>query len=88
MESQVGADRMRTRWKGSKVVQELQVNVGVYPSMSPKGCVPLSIYRVEENKGLIDGMGTVGLQGADGHNGSIEGHVMYSMPCNSLWEVT
>ena len=50
---------------------------------SPKGCVPLGIYRVEETKGLIDGMGTIGLQGADGHNGSIEGHAVYSMPCNS-----
>ena len=27
VESQVGADRKRTRWRGSKVVQELQVNV-------------------------------------------------------------
>ena len=49
----------------------------------PKGCVPLGIYRVEETKGLIDGIGTVGLHGADGHNGSIESHVVYSMPCNS-----
>ena len=48
----------------------------------------LGIYRVEETKGLIDGMGIVGLQGADGHNESIEGHVVYSMPCNSSWEVT
>ena len=50
---------------------------------SPKGCVPLGIYRVEETKGLIDGIRTVGLKGADGHNGSIEGHVVYLMPCNS-----
>ena len=50
--------------------------------------MPLGIYRVEKTKGLIDGMGTVGLHGANGHNGSIEGHVVYSMPCNSLWEVT
>ena len=42
----------------------------------PKGCVPLGIYRVEETKGLIDGMGTVGLHGANGHNGSIEDHVV------------
>ena len=48
----------------------------------------MGIYRVEETKGLIDGMGTVGLQGADGHNRSIEGHVVYSMPYNSPWEVT
>ena len=53
----------------------------------PKGCVPLGIYRVEETKGLIDGMGTVGLQGADGYDRSIEGHVVYSMSCNSPWEV-
>ena len=31
--------------------------------LSPKGCVPLGTYRVEETKGLIDGMWTVGLQG-------------------------
>ena len=49
----------------------------------PKGCVRLGIYRVEETNGLIDGMGTVGLNGADGHNESIEGHIVYSMPCNS-----
>ena len=53
----------------------------------PKGCMPLGIYRVEDTKGLIDGMGTVGLQGTDGHNGSIEGHVVYSIPYNSPWEV-
>ena len=29
----------------------------------PKGCAPLEIYRVEETKGLIDGMGTIRLQG-------------------------
>ena len=28
----------------------------------PKGCMPLGPYRVEETKGLLDGMGTVGLQ--------------------------
>ena len=50
---------------------------------SPKGCVPLGTYRVEETKGLIDGMGTVGLQGVAGHNGSIEGHDVHSMSCNS-----
>ena len=50
---------------------------------SSKGCVPLGTYRVEKTRGLIDGMGTVGLQGTDGHNGSIEGHVVYSMSCNS-----
>ena len=54
-------------------------------SSSPKGCVPLGIYRVEETKGLIDGMGTVGLQGVDDHNGSIKGHDVHSMP---PWEVT
>jgi len=53
-----------------------------------KCCVPLGIYRVDETNGLTDGMGTVRLQGADDHNGSIEGHVVYSMPCNSSWEVT
>ena len=31
-----------------------------------------TIYRVEETKGLIDGMGTVGLAETNGHNGSIE----------------
>ena len=50
--------------------------------------MPLGTYRMEETKGLIDRMGTVGLHGANGHNGSIEDHVVYSMPCNSLWEVT
>ena len=55
----------------------------------PKGCVPLGICRMKETKGLIDGMGTiVELQGADGHNGSIECHVVYSMPCNYPLEVT
>ena len=63
----------------------------------PQGCVPLGSYRVEETRGLldgmetrglIDGMGTVGLAETNGHNGSIEGHVVYSMPCNSPWEVT
>ena len=55
---------------------------------SPKGCVPLGIYRVEETKGLIDRMWTVGLQGTAGHNGSIEGLDVHSMPCNPLWEAT
>ena len=43
--------------------------------MSPKGCVPLGIYRVEKTRGLIDGMGTVGLSGTNGYNGSIKDHV-------------
>lgn len=38
----------------------------------PNGCVPLGTYRVEETKGLIDGMGIVGLQGAAGHNGALK----------------
>ena len=42
----------------------------------PKGCVPLGIYRVEETKGFIDGMGTVRLHRANGHNGSIQDHVV------------
>ena len=42
---------------------------------SPKGCVPLGIYRVKETKGLTDGMETVGLYESNGHNGSIEDHV-------------
>ena len=63
----------------------------------PKGRVPLGTYRVKETRGLIDGMetrslidgmGTVRLAETNGHNESIEGHVMYSMPCNSPWEVT
>ena len=49
----------------------------------PKGCVPLGTYRVEDTKGLIDGMVTVGLQGVAGHNRSIEGHDVHSMSCNS-----
>ena len=40
----------------------------------PKGCVPLGTYRVEETKGLIDGMGTVRLAETNGHNESIEDH--------------
>ena len=48
----------------------------------------LGTYRVEKTKGLIDGVGTVRLQGVDGDNGSIEGYVVYSMTCNSPWEVT
>ena len=43
--------------------------------MSPKGCVPLGTYRVEKTRGLIDGMGTVGLHGTNDHNESIEDHV-------------
>ena len=43
--------------------------------MSPKGCVPLGTYRVKKTRGLIDGMGTVGLHKANGHNGSIKDHV-------------
>ena len=42
----------------------------------PKGCVPLGLYRVEKTRGLIDGMGPVGLHGTNGHNGSIEGLVI------------
>ena len=81
-ESQVG--------RGLDVVdQELLSVFERVPSRGiPKGCVPLGICRVEETKGLIDGMGTIGLHGANGHNGSIKGHVVYSMPCNSPWEVT
>ena len=45
-------------------------------SGSPKGCMPLGVYRVEETKGLIDGMGTVGLHGVNDHNGSIDDHVV------------
>ena len=40
--------------------------------MSPKGCVPLGTYREEKTRGLIDGMGPVGLAETNGHNGSIE----------------
>ena len=42
----------------------------------PKGYVRLGIYKVEETKGLNDGTGTIGLHGANGHNGSIEDHVV------------
>ena len=42
---------------------------------SPKGCVPLGTYRVEKTRGLIDGMGTVGLPETNDHNGSIKDHV-------------
>ena len=54
-----------------------------YDLRSPKGCVPLGIYRVEktrglldgmETRGLIDGMGTVRLAETNGHNESIEDH--------------
>ena len=38
----------------------------------PKGCVPLCTYRVEETKGLIDGMGTVGLPGTNGIMGALK----------------
>ena len=40
----------------------------------PQGCVPLGTYRVEKTRGLIDGMGTVGLAETNGHNESIEVH--------------
>ena len=62
------------RIQGSPRVASESLNVCL--QMSPKGCVPLGTYRVEETKGLIDGMGTVGLHGANGHNGSIEDHVV------------
>ena len=42
---------------------------------TPKGCMPLGTYRVEKTRGLIDEMGTVGLPGNNGHNGSIKDHV-------------
>ena len=55
VESQVGADWKRTRWRGSKVVQELQVRMSEEVEVGiPKGCAPLGTYRVEETKGLID----------------------------------
>ena len=44
--------------------------------MSPKGCVPLGTYRVEKTRGLIDGMGTIGLPETNGHNESIKDHVV------------
>ena len=40
----------------------------------PKGCVPLSTYRMEKTRGLIDGMGTVGLAETNGHDESIKNH--------------
>ena len=43
---------------------------------SPKSCVPLGTYRVEKTRGLIDGMGTVGLSGTNGLDGSIKDHVL------------
>ena len=43
--------------------------------MSPKGCVPLGIYIVEETKGLIDksygDCWVVRSYNADGHNGAL-----------------
>ena len=42
----------------------------------PKGCMPLGTYRVEKTMGLIDGMGTVGFPGTNGHNGGIKDHVV------------
>ena len=44
-------------------------------SSRPEGCVPLGIYKGEKTRGLIDGMGTIGLHGTNGHNGSIKDHV-------------
>ena len=41
---------------------------------SPTGCMPLGTYRVEKTRGLIHGMGIVGLAETNGHNGSIEDH--------------
>ena len=40
----------------------------------PKVVSLWGIYRVEETKGLIDGIGTIGFHGANDHNGSIEDH--------------
>ena len=53
----------------------VEVDVSMCIERSPKGCVPLGTYRVEKTRGLIDGMGTVGLPGTNGHNGSIKDHV-------------
>ena len=36
----------------------------------PKGCVPLGTYGVEKTRGLIDGMGTVGLAETNGIMGA------------------
>ena len=41
-----------------------------------QGCMPLGTSRVEETKGFIDGMGIVGLHGANSDNRSIEDHVV------------
>ena len=50
--------------------------------------MPLGIYGVEKTRGLIEGMGTIGLAETNGHNESIKDHVVRSMPCNFSWEAT
>ena len=53
-------------WRISRIVE----------NPSPKVVYLLGICREEEEtRSLLCGMGTVGLPGVDGHNGSIEGHV-------------
>ena len=50
------------RIQGSPKVASMSEEVEV--QVSPKGCAPLSTYRVEKTKGLIDESDeTVGLQG-------------------------
>ena len=48
--------------------------LNVYLQLSPKGCVPLDTYRVEETKGLIDesygDCWVIRSCNADGHNGA------------------
>ena len=63
-----GEDQGSPRYAGSLRVRVSECN-------PPKGCMPLGIYRVEKTRGLIDGMGSVGLDGTNGHNESIKDHV-------------
>ena len=49
------------------------------PKKSPKGCVPLSTYKVEETKGLIDesyrDYWVARSYNVDGHNGALKAMV-------------
>ena len=84
VESQVGGTKEsgESPWFGGGLdgVDQGSLGVARSPSVlvkierSPKGCIPLGIYRAEKTRGLIDGMGTVGLGETNGHNGSIEDH--------------
>ena len=87
VESQVGAVRKRTRWRRSKVVQELQVKMSEEVEVGVlKGCASLGTYRVKETKCLIDeSYGDCWVARScndDGHNGALK--AMMCIQCHII----